>query len=156
MVTVIWLWALVSILIIGAIAVVATGRWGSMSDVYEDRPDVTIPAATLSGQRVKDVRFSHSIRGYRQDEVDTLLDLVAAELDRREEMLRRADIPLEPSAAGTPGGRRRRADPSTRAPDGPRSSSGSGGVGHVDGDGPSPDLAPGEDRIGYPWDGPAR
>jgi DivIVA domain-containing protein len=134
---VIWLWALVTIVIIGAIAVVATGRWGSMSEVYEDRPDTVIPAATLSGQRIKDVRFSHSIRGYRQDEVDTLLDLVAAELDRREQMLRDADIPLEPSAVDVPRGGRRRADPRTTA------------------------QAPGqavEDRSaeerGYPWDGP--
>jgi DivIVA domain-containing protein len=104
---VIWIWALVTIMIIGAIAVVATGRWGSMAEVYEDRPDTVIPAATLSGQRIKDVRFSHSVRGYRQDEVDTLLDLVAAELDRREQMLRDAGVPLEPSAAGDSGGRRR-------------------------------------------------
>jgi DivIVA domain-containing protein len=108
-----------------------------MSEVYEDRPDTVIPAATLSGQRIKDVRFSHSIRGYRQDEVDTLLDLVAAELDRREQMLRDADIPLEPSAVDVPRGGRRRADPRTTA------------------------QAPGqavEDRSaeerGYPWDGP--
>jgi DivIVA domain-containing protein len=95
MVRVIWLWALVTVGVIGAIAVVAAGHWGSMVEVDEDRPDALISAGALTGQQIKDVRFTHSVRGYRQDEVDTLLDLVATELDRRESMLRQANINLD-------------------------------------------------------------
>jgi DivIVA domain-containing protein len=106
MVDVIWLWALVTVGVIGAIAVVASGRWGSMVDVDEDRPDALISAGSLTGEQIKDVRFTHSVRGYRQDEVDTLLDLVAAELDRRDSMLRQANAGGDQTRAQTDGSAR--------------------------------------------------
>jgi DivIVA domain-containing protein len=119
MVRVIWLWALVTVGVIGAIAVVAAGHWGSMVEVDEDRPDALISAGALTGQQIKDVRFTHSVRGYRQDEVDTLLDLVATELDRRESMLRQANINLDqtvPDGAGSHPGTHQ-AETTEREPD---------------------------------------
>jgi DivIVA domain-containing protein len=132
MVRVIWLWALVTVGVIGAIAVVASGHWGSLAEVDEDRPDALVSAEALTGQQIKDVRFAHSIRGYRQDEVDTLLDLVATELDRRETMLRQANINLDQTVLD--GASRRGAHEAEMA-------------------GPEPDAD--EDRgeeTGYPWD----
>jgi DivIVA domain-containing protein len=141
MVDVIWLWALVTVGVIGAIAVVASGRWGSMADVDEDRPDALISAGSLTGEQIKDVRFTHSVRGYRQDEVDTLLDLVAAELDRRESLLRQANIGVDQSRAET--------DARPIETDAPASGAGHGDVStpaarasDVDEDG----------HPGYPWD----
>jgi DivIVA domain-containing protein len=133
MVDVIWLWALVTVGVIGAIAVVASGRWGSMADVDEDRPDALVSAGYLTGEQIKDVRFTHSVRGYRQDEVDTLLDLVAAELDRRESMLRQANIGLE----------------QTRPQAGSR---GRAGTGDSAGPGRKPSVEDEENPSGYPWD----
>jgi hypothetical protein len=70
-----------------------------------------------------------------------LLDLVAAELDRREEMLRDANIPLEPSAVDATTGGRRRAEAPPRGP-GTRAAT-------------SESEASGEAaQGGYPWDGP--
>jgi DivIVA domain-containing protein len=133
MVRVIWLWALVTVGVIGAIAVVASGHWGAMAEVDEDRPDALVSAGALTGQQIKDVRFTHSIRGYRQDEVDTLLDLVATELDRRESMLRQANVNLDQTVldAGDSGRGTQQAEMTGTAP------------------------AADEDRAeetGYPWD----
>jgi DivIVA domain-containing protein len=135
MVRVIWLWALVTVGVIGAIAVVAAGHWGSMVEVDEDRPDALISAGALTGQQIKDVRFTHSVRGYRQDEVDTLLDLVATELDRRESMLRQANINLDQTVVDGGGSHRGTHQAETTEPE------------------PDADAdADQREETGYPWD----
>ncbi len=149
---VIWLWALLTVAIIGAVAVVASGRWGSMQDVHEDRPDVVVPATWISSRHIKDVRFSPSIRGYRQDEVDSFLDLLATEIDRRDDILERARIRLGDNwtVAGLPD------DDDNKDP--APANEGSAGDG-ADGAKPVPandGSAPARDvDDGYPWTGPA-
>jgi DivIVA domain-containing protein len=82
---VIWFWVVVLVLVIGAVAVLAAGRDDSMSEAYEDRPDRTIPAGhALTSDDLQRVRFSSALRGYRMDEVDALIDRVAADLVARE------------------------------------------------------------------------
>jgi DivIVA domain-containing protein len=56
-----------------------------MSEAYEDRPDRTIPAGrALTSEDLQRVRFSSALRGYRMDEVDALIDRIAADLVARE------------------------------------------------------------------------
>ena len=81
----IWFWVVVLVLVVGAVAVLAAGRDDSMSEAYEDRPDHTIPAGrALTSSDLQNVRFSSALRGYRMDEVDTLIDRLAADLAARE------------------------------------------------------------------------
>jgi DivIVA domain-containing protein len=75
-----WFFAVVVVLVMGGIAAVAAGRGGSMSESFDDRPDVTIPAdGPLSAADLRRVRFTTAFRGYRMSEVDALLDRLAAE-----------------------------------------------------------------------------
>jgi DivIVA domain-containing protein len=80
-----WFFAILIVLALGGIAVVAAG-WGTpMAEVYDDRPDVDVPAdRPLTGADLRKVRFSLALRGYRMSEVDALLDRVAAQLELRE------------------------------------------------------------------------
>jgi DivIVA domain-containing protein len=89
----IWLFAILVVVVMGAVAVVAAGRGGSMAESFDDRPDARVPAAgPLTAADLRRVRFTTAIRGYRMSEVDTLLDRLAEEL---EQASRRAD-PDEP------------------------------------------------------------
>ncbi len=78
----IWFFAILIVVLMGVIAVVATGRGGSMADVYDDRPDSRVQAdGPLTGDDLRRVRFSTAFRGYRMSEGDSLLDRLSAELD---------------------------------------------------------------------------
>jgi DivIVA domain-containing protein len=83
---VMWFWVVVLVLLLGAVAVVAAGRDNSMAEAYDDRPDRTIPTGRpLTAGDLQEVRFSSALRGYRMDEVDALLDRIAADLLSREQ-----------------------------------------------------------------------
>jgi DivIVA domain-containing protein len=78
-----WLFAILIVLALGGIAVVAAGRGTPMTEVYDDRPDATVPAdGPLAGEDLRRVRFSIALRGYRMSEVDALLDRLAAQLEQ--------------------------------------------------------------------------
>jgi DivIVA domain-containing protein len=78
-----WFFAILIVLAIGGVAVVASGRGGSMAEVYDDRPDSRVQAdGPLTADDLRRVRFSTALRGYRMSEVDALLDRLSAELDR--------------------------------------------------------------------------
>ncbi|HLN75492.1 MAG TPA: DivIVA domain-containing protein [Nocardioidaceae bacterium] len=82
-----WFFAVLIVLLMGAIAVVAAGAGGSMAEVYDDRPDARVQAeGPLTGADLRKVRFTTAFRGYRMSEVDALLERLADELDaaRRE------------------------------------------------------------------------
>ncbi|GAA1628859.1 hypothetical protein GCM10009744_15990 [Kribbella alba] len=101
-----WFFGLIVVLLIGAVAVVASGRWGAMGPAYDDRPDMSVPARqALTSDDIETARFGVGLRGYRMDEVDTLLERVArevAERDRRIADLERAVTPIVhgPEGAG--------------------------------------------------------
>lgn len=77
-----WFFAFLLVALMGAVAVVAAGRGGSMVEVYDDRPDSRVQAdGPLTSEDVRRVRFSTAFRGYRMAEVDALLDRLAVELD---------------------------------------------------------------------------
>jgi DivIVA domain-containing protein len=76
-----WFFAFLIVAVMGAVAVVASGRGGSMAETYDDRPDSRVQAdGPLTAADLRRVRFSTSFRGYRMSEVDSLLDRLAAEL----------------------------------------------------------------------------
>jgi DivIVA domain-containing protein len=76
-----WFFAIVVVAVLGAVAVVASGRGGSMSETYDDRPDALVPAdRPLTAQDLREVRLSTGFRGYRMSEVDALIDRLAAEM----------------------------------------------------------------------------
>ena len=77
-----WFFAILIVLAMGGVAVVASGRGGSLAEEYDDRPDVRVPAdGPLTGDDIRGVRFSLGLRGYRMSEVDSLLARLAAQLD---------------------------------------------------------------------------
>lgn len=77
-----WIFAVLIVAVVGAVAVVAAGAGGSMSPGYDDRPDAVVPAeGPLRAEDLRRVRFSTVVRGYRASEVDALLDRLAAQLD---------------------------------------------------------------------------
>jgi DivIVA domain-containing protein len=82
---VMWVWVVVIVALAGGVAAVAVGRGGSLSEVYDDRPDAAVPAGRpLTADDLRDVRFSTAVRGYRMDEVDALLARIRADMIARE------------------------------------------------------------------------
>jgi DivIVA domain-containing protein len=80
-----WFFALLIVAVMGVTALVAAGRFGSMAEVYDDRPDSFVPAdGPLTSRDLREVRFTTAVRGYRMSEVDALLDRLARELGDRE------------------------------------------------------------------------
>ncbi|NUR08747.1 MAG: DivIVA domain-containing protein [Nocardioidaceae bacterium] len=77
-----WFFAIVVVVVMGGIAVVASGRGGALAEPFDDRPDARVPAdGPLTAQDLRRVRFSTAFRGYRMAEVDALLDRLAAEIE---------------------------------------------------------------------------
>lgn len=103
-----WFFAVLIVLLTGAVAVVAAGRGGSMAQVYDDRPDSRVQAdGPLTSLDLAQVRFTTAFRGYRMSEVDALLDRLVRELEagqQRSPGLHRADPEGEPGPASSRGG----------------------------------------------------
>ena len=97
-----WLFAILIVLAMGGVAVVASGRGGSMAPAYDDRPDLDLPPdRPLEARDLRTVRFSLAVRGYRMSDVDELLARLATELeDRRED--RTDDGPAADGSSGEP------------------------------------------------------
>lgn len=81
-----WFFAVLVVLLLGAVAVVAAGRGAPMAPAYDDRPDSLVPErGALSADDLRRVRFSLAFRGYRMSEVDALLDRLAREREQAAE-----------------------------------------------------------------------
>ena len=79
-----WFFAILVVLLLGAIAVVAAGKGAPLAEEYDDRPDALVPAdRPLTSEDLRRVRFSIAFRGYRMSEVDALLARLAVEQDGR-------------------------------------------------------------------------
>lgn len=95
----VWFFAILVVLALGAIAVVAAGRGTPMERAYDDRPDAVVPAdGPLAGADLRRVRFSLAFRGYRMSEVDALLDQLAAEKEAADRD--QSDDPPRPAGRG--------------------------------------------------------
>jgi DivIVA domain-containing protein len=74
--------------VFGAIAWVAAGRGGGVADAYIDRPEVALPDSRQLGRGDIDAaRFAVGWRGYRMDQVDQVLDRLAAEIEARDRLI---------------------------------------------------------------------
>lgn len=66
-------------------ASVATLDRDLLAEAQPDRADVVLPDRVLVATDVAALRFGMTLRGYRMDEVDHVLDRVQVELDERDE-----------------------------------------------------------------------
>lgn len=77
-----WFFAVLIVLAMGGVALLAAGKGAPLADVYDDRPDVDVPAdRPVAADDLRRIRFSIALRGYRMSEVDALLDRLASQLD---------------------------------------------------------------------------
>ena len=76
---------LLGIAVVGGIALVAVGRLGALPPASVDHlPDSLPLEGALGPDDLATVRLDVGLRGYRQDEVDALLDRVALALAERD------------------------------------------------------------------------
>lgn len=136
-----WFQLVVAVALLAAVGWLAVGGGGHMSEPVQDRPDLALPSGSLLERTdVDQVRFSVGVRGYRMDEVDDVLDRLAAEIDLRERRI--AELEGRPypadgddqaeSAAGSA------ADPQAEtgpAPEGAAAEQGAGAAHEDDSDG---------------------
>ena len=102
--TMMWFFALLIVAVMGAAAVVASGRGGAMAEEYDDRPDAQVQAdGPLRAEDLDRVRFTSALRGYRMSEVDALLDRLARELAERETEAPATPHPRHPGPPGETG-----------------------------------------------------
>ena len=84
-----WFFAVLIVLAMGAVAVVAAGHGAPLGPAYDDRPDVDLPAeGPVTAEDLRGLRLTTAVRGYRTDEVDALIDRLAAQLEEGREARR--------------------------------------------------------------------
>jgi DivIVA domain-containing protein len=94
---VIWFFAILVVLMLGAVAVVAAGRGTPMEQAYDDAPDALVPVdGPVTAEDLRRIRFPIALRGYRMAEVDALLDRLAEERELSEARARRETDTDEP------------------------------------------------------------
>jgi len=80
-----WFLCIIIALVLAATFVVAARGGVTMTQAYDDRRDVTVPAdRALRADDIRDVRFTVGFRGYRKEEVDVLLARLESEMSVRE------------------------------------------------------------------------
>ena len=80
-----WFFAVLIVLVMGAVAVVASGRGATLGPSYDDRADVRLPAdRPVTGDDLRGLRFNTALNGYRTSEVDALIERLARQLDDRD------------------------------------------------------------------------
>ena len=96
-----WFIAAVAVVALGVAAVVAAGGGGSMpKDPVRDTYAMAVSDEPLDGTAVRGLRFGVALRGYAMDQVDAVLDRLAAELDERDNRIARLTAGLaEPGLA---------------------------------------------------------
>jgi DivIVA domain-containing protein len=81
---------LLTMVVLGLVAAVAVGRiGGGLDKPASSLPSRGLPAGDVVAQDLDEVRFSPALRGYRMDEVDAVMDRLAAELARRDDEIER-------------------------------------------------------------------
>jgi DivIVA domain-containing protein len=94
---------LLAMLVTGLAAAVATGRiTGGLAAPGPTLPSPGLPERPVTGADLDGVRFIPALRGYRMDQVDAVLDRLAAELRSRDEQLARLRDWSEMVIARTP------------------------------------------------------
>jgi len=97
-----WLQVLVALGVVLATVLVAGGRGDSLGRLSADRPPARLPDdRAVRPTDVNALRLGVGLRGYRMDEVDDVLDVLADELARRDEEIAR--LRRQHEVAGTAG-----------------------------------------------------
>lgn len=79
------LFIVVGILVITGVSLLAVGRFGALPDAAADLVPDDLPSdRPLRGSDLQQVRFDVAARGYRMDEVDGLLDRLAADMAEKD------------------------------------------------------------------------
>lgn len=98
-----WFIAAVAVVALGVAAVVAAGGGGSMpKDPVRDTYADTLPEDRFDGPGVRRLRFGVALRGYAMDQVDTVLDRLAGDLEARDARI--AELEARLSSPGTTAG----------------------------------------------------
>ena len=80
-----WILAALAIGVVGLAAAASTGRFGEMPDVVDDRVQPTVPATgPLTSADLREVQFAVVPRGYSMEQVDAVLQRIAAQIDIKE------------------------------------------------------------------------
>lgn len=96
-----WIFAILAVLLVGGVAVVASGRLGAMPE--PERREGGLPGeGVVTADELRRVRFTPVLRGYRMDEVDTLLDRLATQLEEARGAVRTPAPALDEDASGRP------------------------------------------------------
>jgi DivIVA domain-containing protein len=103
--------ALIYLLVVAAVgaalfglAALVFGRGEELAPLPPGATPTRLPAGPVAGDDVRGLRFQQAVRGYRMDEVDWVLDRLAAELDRvgaERSGLRSRVVELEAALAGS-------------------------------------------------------
>lgn len=89
----VWVLYAVVIVIIGAAVMAASGRFGAVPQVVEDRPAPDLPSHLMGPDDLRAVHFDVVARGYSMAQVDALLARLAVEMQ----------MPQQVPARQTPG-----------------------------------------------------
>ena len=96
-----WLQVVLGLGVVLATVLVAGGRGDALGRLSPDRPPARLPDdRAVSPTDVNTLRLGVGLRGYRMDEVDDVLDVLADELARRDEEIARLRRPDPPGAGG--------------------------------------------------------
>ncbi len=84
--TMFWLQVVLALAVVLCTVLVAGGRGDSLGELSADRPPARLPEdRPVRPDDVNGLRLGVGLRGYRMDEVDEVLDVLADELARRDE-----------------------------------------------------------------------
>ena len=95
---------LLALALLAAVAVVAAGAGGGLSPAPPELPPTRLPEGRLSPEDLRDVRFASAVRGYRMEQVDEVLDRLAAELAERDARIAELEADAVPRAVDAAGG----------------------------------------------------
>ncbi|AXE39310.1 DivIVA domain-containing protein [Acidipropionibacterium virtanenii] len=76
----VWVLSAVVIVIIGAAVMAASGRFGAVPPVVDDRPAPDLPPGPLGPEDLRGASFAVVARGYSMAQVDSLLERLAGQL----------------------------------------------------------------------------
>ena len=92
---------LAAIAVVAVVALLAVGRLGELPEAEPDRAPLALPPdRPVAREDVDGVRFAVGLRGYRMDEVDDVLDRLAAEVGARDARIDELEARL--AARGVP------------------------------------------------------